>query len=329
MEDFKSFESLLYPLNDRQFEDIALRLFRFQLKNNPVYNQYVTNLHLDLSRVSSIQQIPFLPISFFKYHRVITGQWSPEVTYRSSGTTIQKASEHAIWKNQLYLDHALRCFETFYGDIRNYHLLALLPSYLERKDSSLVAMIDYFIKQSQSELSGFYLHNVDELLLDIDKAKRTNRKLILWGVTFALLDFAEQYQPDLENCIVFETGGMKGRRNEITRLQLHEILKKNFNVENIYSEYGMTELLSQAYRKGDNFFTGAPSMRVLGREINDPLKVGVLGETCALNVIDLANFHSVAFIETEDLGLVNKDGTFDVLGRLDNSDARGCNLLIA
>ncbi len=223
----------------------------------------------------------------------------------------------------------MRCFEQAFGNIADFQFLALLPSYLERRDSSLVAMMDYFIKRSQSPSSGFYLHDTAKLLLDLEKSKSSGlKKTVLWGVTFALLDIAERYQPDLSHCLVFETGGMKGRRLEITRNELHTILGQAFQVEGIYSEYGMTELLSQAYSRGKNAFFCPPWMKIVVRDVTDPMLKGLLNETGGINVIDFANLDSIAFIETDDLGKAYADGSFEIMGRLDNSDVRGCNLLV-
>ena len=328
MDTFKSFDRDLYSVNEDNFEDIALQLFHFQVENNPVYAAYVAHLRTDTRAVKSIEQIPCLPISFFKSHLLKTGDWQPETIFTSSGTTGQRTSSHAVRRMEFYRSHAVRCFEYFFGDIRQYHFLALLPSYLERRDSSLVAMIEYFIDKSHSRYSGFYLHNTDKMLQDIEKLKHDGKKTILWGVTFALLDLAERYNPDLSHCLVFETGGMKGRREEITRPELHSKLAKAFGVEKVYSEYGMTELLSQAYSGGKNAFFCAPWMKVVGRDMTDPLARGLLNETAGINVIDIANVDSIAFIETEDIGRVYADGSFEVLGRLDNSDVRGCNLMV-
>ncbi|MBA4058446.1 MAG: acyl transferase [Marivirga sp.] len=275
-----------------------------------------------------MEQIPFLPISFFKHHLIQSSNWEPEVTFTSSGTTNTRTSLHAIPSLEFYLRNARRCFEFFFGPVTNYHFLALLPSYLERKGSSLIAMMDYFVKESRSDFSAFYLNDIQKLLTDLQHLRQDERKTILWGVSFALLDLAEYHQTDLNPFMVFETGGMKGRRAEITRAALHDILNRSMNAPAIYSEYGMTELLSQAYTKGENRFFTPPWMKVLARELTDPMQKGLLNETGGINVVDLANYHSVAFIETEDLGRVYVDGSFEVLGRLDNSDIRGCNLLI-
>lgn len=293
-----------------------------------MYKAFVDNLSINPQNVSRLEDIPFLPIAFFKTHAMQTGGWTPETVFTSSGTTGATVSRHPVRDLGFYLRHSERCFEHFFGPLTDYHFLALLPSYLERQGSSLIAMMDHFIKASGSPHSGFYLYTIDTLLADLEKLKHDSRKVILWGVSFALLDLVEQHHPDLGHCLVFETGGMKGRRREITRAELHTTITQGLNVRSIYSEYGMTELLSQAYTKGGSQFTAPPWMKVIGREITDPLTKGIVGETAALNVIDLANWNTISFLETEDLGRVYPDGTFEVLGRMDNSDVRGCNLLV-
>lgn len=328
METFKSFESQIYTVNEDSFRDIALRLFRFQAQNNRVYESFLKHLAVDIGSVSTLEQIPFLPISFFKTHAIKTGEWAETVVFTSSGTTGTSTSRHYLPDLQFYLRHAERCFEFFFGPVNDYHFLALLPSYLERSGSSLIAMMEHFIKKSDSAYSGFYLHDTSRLLYDLHLLKDQERKIILWGVSFALLDLAESNPMVLDNVMLFETGGMKGRRREITRAELHQILTRAFGVDRVNSEYGMTELLSQAYTRGGQRFQSPPWMRIIGRELTDPLAKGLLGETAGINVIDLANIHSIAFIETEDLGKVYPDGTFEVLGRTDNSDVRGCNLLL-
>lgn len=328
MNTFKSFESQLYKVNAGSFDDIALSLFRFQAQNNPVYRNYVGNLAKNIDKIHTVCDIPYLPISFFKTQRIKTGQWDAEAVFTSSGTTGSVTSSHQIANLHFYLTHSVRCFEYFFGDIRDYHFLALLPSYLERSNSSLVAMMDHFIKSSGSSHSGFYLNDLKKLLKDLSELRNDARKVVLWGVSFALLDLAEQFQPDLEHCIIFETGGMKGRRKELTREELHATLCKGLNVSKIYSEYGMTELLSQSYSKGDSLFFSPPWTKTIGRDITDPFEKGLQNQTCGINVIDLANWHSISFIETEDIGKCYENGTFEVLGRLDNSEVRGCNLMV-
>ncbi len=327
MERFKSFASSLYSVNETNFNDIALEVFHFQAQYNPVYNAYITALGRDHRKVNTIQDIPFLPISFFKTQSIKTGEWNPEVEFLSSGTTEIIASRHEVWNLDFYLSIAERIFEEQFGPLDQYHIFALLPSYLERKGSSLISMIEHFIKKSKSRISGFYLKNHDELI-SVLKDKNQDRKVILWGVSFALLDLAELGKLDLSQCMIFETGGMKGRRKEMVREEFHRYLKERFNANHIHSEYGMTELLSQAYSKGEGYFTAPAWMKIIIRDINDPFAIGLKGKTGGINVIDLANFHSCAFIETQDLGNLGQDGRFEVLGRFDNSDLRGCNLLV-
>jgi len=328
LDTLKDFETKLYTVNDSRFEDIALELFHFQAVHNPVYRNYISNLRIDIGSIKQIGQIPFLPIRFFKSHDIKTGEWLPEVTFTSSGTTSSGNSRHAVRDLQFYLRHSQRCFEHFFGSITEFHLLVLLPSYLEREGSSLIAMIDHFIKQTGSDYSNFYLYDLEKLVQQLTLLKLDTRRTLLWGVSFALMDLAETHVVDLSHCLIFETGGMKGRRKEIVRSELHKYLKNSFHIEKVFSEYGMTELLSQAYSTGEGRFFCPPWMKVTSREITDPFQIGLLNETGGINVIDLANWHSVAFIETEDLGRVFEDGSFEVLGRADNSDVRGCNLLV-
>lgn len=329
MEITKSFASDLYTLNETGFDDIALAIFRFQAENNAVYASWISSLGIDWRKVKAVEEIPFLPVAFFKSQVIKSGDWPHKTVFRSSTTTGAMPSVHYVNDLPFYLQHARRCFEYFFGSVTDFHFFALLPSYLERGDSSLVAMIDFFIRESGSAYSNFYKDNLEKLLEDIDQARRDGkRKIILWGVTYALLDLVEKHGPDLSDCLIFETGGMKGRRRELTRSELHEVLKKGLRVDKIYSEYGMTELFSQAYTKGQSAFFCPPWMRVFIREVGDPF--GRLGsnKTGGINVIDLANFSTISFIETEDAGRVLGEGGFEVLGRLDNTDIRGCNLMV-
>jgi hypothetical protein len=329
LDNFKSFKGQLYSLNESNVSDIALQLFQYQARYNPVYARYLSYLKVDVTSVNKVNDIPFMPISFFKNHVLKTGTWQHEAMFASSGTTGSATSTHAIADLDFYLNHAERCFTHFFGPLSQYHFLALMPSYLERSNSSLVAMMASFIKKSKSNASGFYLHDYEKLLQDIERLKKDRtRKIIVWGVSFALLELAEQHRPDLAGCIIFETGGMKGRRKEITRDELHHQLKKGFNVEVIHSEYGMTELLSQAYSTGEEVFYPSPWMKIIIREVLDPFEKGLIGRAGGINVIDFANYHTIAFLETEDAGRVQADGSFEVLGRLDNSDVRGCNLMV-
>lgn len=315
-------------MNAENTRDIALKLFRFQAEHNPVYGSYIQHLGVIPEKVKTIETIPFLPISFFKNHSLKTGLWEPETVFSSSGTTGLTTSAHLIADVDFYLSHAEKCFAHFFGPLNQYHIFALMPSYLERTGSSLIAMLEHFVKKSYSRYSGFYLYDHEKLVHDLAQAKKDNRKIILWGVSFALLDFGEKFPVDLRGNIILETGGMKGRRKELTRHELHKQLKEHFNVTDIYSEYGMTELLSQAYTKGGDLFFPSPWMKIVVRETVDPLEKGLVSQAGGLNVIDFANFHSISFIETEDAGKLSPDGTFEVLGRLDNSDVRGCNLMV-
>lgn len=330
MEDFKSFSDGLENISPKDFESRALELFRFQAKVNQVYKSYLEARKVDVDSVKSLGEIPFLPIRFFKDFKVVSGSPSDfEDFYSSSGTTGMITSRHYFWSQSWYLNHASNIFEKFFGSLKDFHVLALLPAYLERPGSSLVSMAAHFIKESQSEYSGFYLYNQDELLEKLEFLSEGKRKILLLGVTFALLDLAESGKTFLptENLIVMETGGMKGRRKEMIREQVHGILKPYFRVQNIHSEYGMTELMSQAYSKGEGKYTIPSAMRVMLRDVNDPLSWANRSQG-GINIIDLANFHSCAFIETQDLGRIDENGYLEVLGRFDNSEIRGCNLLV-
>ncbi len=324
----QQFTSSLSSVNEHNFADIALAVFQFQAENNRVYKDYLKNLQLDYTKITSIQQIPFLPIEFFKTQRIVSGDWKPEAEFSSSGTTGENTSQHFVWSLPFYLTQSALTFEQFFGPLKDCAILALLPSYLEREGSSLIAMITHFIRQTHSEHSGFYLHNQEELLLKLEALRHSGKKVVLWGVSFALLDLAEKFEIDLSHCILIETGGMKGRRKELIREELHSFLCKRFNVPKIGSEYGMTELMSQAYSMGKGIYATPPWMKPSIREINDPFSTIAPGKVGGLNIIDLANTHSCAFIETQDLGKINQNGYFEVLGRIDNSDLRGCNLLV-
>ncbi len=328
MRRFKSFEKVLSSVNENNFEDIALSLFQYQARNNKVYRDYLTYLGVKASRINQIKAIPFLPVSFFKDHKVVSGEWKPEDVFLSSSTTGMTPARHYVKDQQGYLRNTEDIFRKFYGKLSDYHFFALLPSYLERKGSSLVVMAKHFIEQSGSKYSAFYLDNKEELIDNLSKAIPGNRKVFLLGVSFALLDLAEECAIDLSNCVVMETGGMKGRREELTREAMHKILCTRFNLKSVHSEYGMTELFSQAYSAGRGYFRSPPGMKVLVRDINDPFEILKDGKTGGINVIDLANIHTCAFVETQDLGRVRQDGNFEILGRIDNSDIRGCNLMV-
>ncbi|OOG77754.1 acyl transferase [Algoriphagus sp. A40] len=330
MQDFKSFSERLSFIESDRFEELALTIFRFQSIGNEVYKAYLDARRIDPKDVKSLDSIPFLPIRFFKDFPIVCGKPSDFSSfYSSSGTTGIITSKHFIWSEPWYLKHAQEIFEKNYGSLAEFHVLALLPAYLERPGSSLVSMAKHFIDESKSEHSGFYLYNQDELLEKLELLKTGSKKVLLLGVTFALLDLAESgkiFSP-IDNLMVMETGGMKGRRKEMIREEVHDNLKSFFRVKTIHSEYGMTELMSQAYSKGEGKYTLPASMRVILRDVNDPLSWSTRSQG-GINVIDLANFHSCAFIETQDLGRFDENGFLEVLGRFDNSEIRGCNLLV-
>lgn len=328
-------------LEPSDFEQVALQVFRYQALHNPVYSQYVKLLNIHIDEVSKLTQIPFLPIQFFKTHIVRTGLVSEaNITFRSSGTTGQETSRHDLYDEQLYKDVSEQIFQDNYGDLNQFHILALLPSYLERNNSSLVYMMQHFIEKSGSPYSGFYLNNTAEMLQVLHSLINNpdKKRILLLGVTFALLDLAEssndlQFIGKSGKVIVMDTGGMKGRRREMLREEVHDVLKRGFGVDNIHSEYGMTELLSQGYSSGNGSFVPGRTMRILLRDINDPFalydhNVGI-SKTGGINVIDLANLDTCSFIETQDLGRFEEiAGRFNVMGRFDNSDIRGCNLMV-
>jgi phenylacetate-coenzyme A ligase PaaK-like adenylate-forming protein len=330
MQYFKSFSERLKSLTEDNFEELALSLFHYQASHNPIYAAYLGARKIIPELIQSFAQIPFLPIQFFKDFDVISAKSSNyEGFFSSSGTTAMITSTHFFWSESWYRAHAKRLFESEYGPITNYHVLALLPAYLERKGSSLVSMADYFIEESGSEYSGFYLYNQTELVQQINFLKESDKKILLLGVTFALLDLSESGLEILpnQNLIVMETGGMKGRRKEMIREEVHDRLRSYFNTAVIHSEYGMTELMSQAYSKGAGKYTLPATMRVILRDPNDPLSFSARSQG-GINCIDLGNFHSCAFIETQDLGRIDTDGNLEVLGRFDNSEIRGCNLMV-
>lgn len=319
----------LSSLADQEFEVLALEAFQYQAAFNPLYRSYLDLLQKDPKQIHRLSDIPFLPIRFFKNHTIKTEEWTAVTTFSSSSTTGQQPSLHHLHSTELYETVSRQGFEFFYGGISEYCVLALLPSYLERSGSSLVYMADYFIRQSHYKESGFFLHDLAGLASQLEDCRLRKVPTLLIGVSFALLDLAEQFPIPLGDTIVMETGGMKGRRKEITREELHQILCSAFQLEQIHSEYGMTELLSQAYSKGEGLFLPSPTMRVLGRDITDPLSLQKPGQTAALNIIDLANINTISFIATEDIGQVYADHSFRVMGRLDKSDIRGCNLMVA
>ncbi|MGC1205409.1 MAG: acyl transferase [Flavobacteriaceae bacterium] len=311
-----------------EFENLALQIFNFQFENNTVYRSFCDLLYKHPSDVKTIQDIPFLPIQFFKTHQILSSNDSIKTTFSSSGTTGNTTSKHHITNLDIYKQSFSKGFNHFYGKTEDYVILALLPSYLERKGSSLIYMVDAMISQSKHKESGFYLNNLYELKDHLIKLDSEGKKVLLIGVSFALLDLVETYKFNLKNTIVMETGGMKGRRKELIRDALHNKLKSGFGVNQIHSEYGMTELLSQAYSKGHGVFNCPPWMKILTRDTEDALTLNNFKKAGGVNVIDLANINSCAFIATQDLGRVNENGTFEIIGRFDNSDIRGCNLMV-
>jgi len=313
--------------SNAEFETLALEIFRFQFENNTIYRSFCDLLYRHPSDVKHIENIPFLPIQFFKTHKVLSTKNAIEKTFTSSGTTGSVNSKHVVTDIKLYEKSYLEGFKCFYGDIEDYVVLALLPSYLERNGSSLIYMVDDLIKKSKQPESGFYLDNLKDLAQTLLKLEAKGQKTVLIGVSFALLDLIEHFQFNLKHTIVMETGGMKGRRKEIIRQELHEILKKGFGVTKIHSEYGMTELLSQAYSKGNGTFECPKWMKVLTRDTEDALSLQQPNKTGGINIIDLSNLNSCSFIATQDLGKVDENGQFEIIGRFDNSDIRGCNLM--
>jgi len=322
------FNKIFQPHSEVEFNALAIEVFKYQYLNNAVYKEFCDYLDVKIDEVKLIHEIPFLPIEFFKSHEIKTEEFIAEEVFLSSGTTGQNQSKHYVKEAQLYVKSFRNGFNQFYGNVEEYCVLALLPSYMEREGSSLIYMVDDLIKKSKHPQSGFYLNNLSELIKTLETLNRNNQKTILFGVSFALLDLAEAYKIDLGDVIVMETGGMKGRRKELTRSDLHNIYKKSFNVSEIHSEYGMTELLSQAYSTGNGIFNTPNGMKVMIRDINDPFSILSTGKTGGINVVDLANIYSCSFIATQDLGKIYPDNSFEVLGRFDNSDIRGCNLLI-
>ncbi|MGM9477351.1 acyl transferase [Pedobacter sp. GSP4] len=321
-------EDIFSLKNDQEFKSLALTIFKLQAENCNVYQEYISHLRIDVAQVKEIAEIPFLPISFFKTHSILSNSDPVEVTFSSSGTTGMVQSSHHVTTAKLYEQSYLQAFTEFYGDVTDYCFLALLPSYQQRSGSSLIYMVNDLIEKSQHPQSGYFLYNHGDLLQTLLDLKAKQQKTVLIGVTYALLDFIEKYDIDFPELIVMETGGMKGKRKEMVREELHEQLAAGFGVKHIHSEYGMTELLSQAYSLGEGIFNCPKWMQVLIRDTNDPLTLVDQGRTGGINVIDLANINSCSFIATQDLGRINPDNSFEVLGRFDNADIRGCNLLV-
>lgn len=315
--------------SEEEFVQTALEVFHFQAADNSVYAKYIALLNIDVNSVDSLEKIPFLPIEFFKSHKVVSTDEEAKAVFTSSGTSGNLTSRHYVPDLGIYEDSFTKGFEAFYGSINDYCILALLPSYLEREGSSLIYMMEKLIKDSGHPKSGFYLNNHEELIANIEELKGQNKKVLLLGVSFALLELAENHQLDLGDMIVMETGGMKGRRKELTREELHSIFTSRLGVKKVHSEYGMTELLSQGYSKRDSLFETPAWMKIMIRDAYDPFSYEKTGRSGGVNVIDLANLNSCSFIETQDLGKIHSDGKFEILGRFDNSDVRGCNLLVS
>ena len=314
--------------NKEDFKQMAFSAFRHQFENNKVYRSFCDLLYIHPSDIHSLEQIPFLPIQFFKNKKIISSLEEVQEVFTSSGTTGSITSKHYVTDIEFYKESYLKGFAHFYGNIEDYAVLALLPSYLERKGSSLVYMVADLIQRSKNKKSGFYLNNIEELAKKLIKIDQKGQKTLLIGVSFALMDLIEKYQFELKNTIIMETGGMKGRRKELVRDELHAFLQQGFGVNTIHSEYGMTELLSQGYSRGNGIFQTPPWMKVVTRDTEDALTIQKIGKTGGINIIDLANYNSCAFIATQDLGKVHQNGTFEIIGRFDNSDIRGCNLMV-
>lgn len=314
--------------SNADFTNVALQVFKHQFTNNKVYRSFCDLLYKHPSDVNSMEEIPFLPIEFFKKREILSVTDKVQQTFTSSGTTGSITSKHHITDLSWYEKSYLKSFQQFYGNIEDYTVLALLPNYLERKGSSLVYMVDDLIQRSKNPESGFYLNNLNGLAEKLHYLDANGNKILLIGVSFALLDLVEQHQFNLKNTIVMETGGMKGRRKELIRQELHTILSNGFGVATIHSEYGMTELLSQAYSNGNGIFNCPSWMKILTRDTEDPLTILPQEKSGGINVIDLANYNSCSFIATQDLGKVYKNNSFEIIGRFDNSDIRGCNLMV-
>lgn len=326
----KGLEERIFGINnDVEFHELAMEVFRLQAADNPVYREYLSTLNVDTGKIDSIERIPFLPIGFFRDREVITGNRKAELIFESSGTTGQIPSRHHVVSRKMYERSFMITFRSFYGDPSEQCILALLPSYLERGNSSLVYMTERLIRDSNHPDSGFYLDDFQKLS-DILKARSGDgHPTLLVGVSFALLDLAEQFpQPLSKNITLMETGGMKGRRKELIRAELQDRLCQAFSLDHVHSEYGMTELMSQAYSRGDSLFKPPPWMKIVTRDTYDPFELLPPGRSGGINVIDLANLFSCAFIETGDLGIVHENGSFEVRGRFDTAEARGCNLLV-
>ncbi len=329
--DDKELRKMIFGVKLDDFEAVALAIFQFQYDNNEIYRSYCKSIKTDVEQVKKMTQIPFLPIQFFKNKIITSTSFEPQVVFESSGTTGSINNKHYIKDLAIYEESFIKCFELFYKNIQEYCILGLLPSYLERNNASLVYMVDHLIKLSNNVNSNFYLNDFQKLSETILSNESKKQKTLLIGVSFALLDFTEAYQFNLQNTIVMETGGMKGRREEISKNALHQILKEKFGIDSIHSEYGMTELLSQSYSCGNNIFKSPPWKKILLRSEDDPFEIkSIINKsiTGAVNIIDFANLYSCSFIATDDIGQLHPDGSFEIIGRLENSDVRGCGLMV-
>jgi phenylacetate-coenzyme A ligase PaaK-like adenylate-forming protein len=321
--------SRLFSVSDLQtFEALSLEIFNYQVRHNEVYGRFVANLGIDIQSIKELKNIPYLPIEFFKSQKIICGNSPAEAIFSSSGTSGMVRSQHLVKDLSIYRESYRKAFQLFYGDIKDYVILALLPSYQEREGSSLIYMVDDLIGLSNQEKSGYFLYDHQSLKKTLEDLKKSKTPTILIGVSYALLDFVESHRIEFPELIVMETGGMKGKRKELLRAELHDILCVGFGVPSIHSEYGMTELLSQAYSKGNGIFYCPPWMKVTVRDTNDPLSLLGHNQTGGINITDFANIHSCSFLASQDLGKTYQDGSFEILGRFDNSDIRGCNLLV-
>lgn len=322
-------ERIFSVQNESDFETAAIDVFRYQFDNNRIYRRFATQLKKSPENVRTITDIPFIPVELFRSNIVLSGSFPVDIIFESSGTTNAIQGRHFVKDLLLYEESFSRTFRLFYGDPERYIIAALLPSYVERRGSSLVYMADNLIRKSGGKPGGFYIDNMEDFFSGVYKAESKGKQVLILGVSFALLDLAEKQPRDLSGAIVMETGGMKGRRKELTRAELHETLKQKLNLQSVHSEYGMTELMSQAYSKGDGIFYSPPWMKIMLRDPQDPLTFySEPGRTGGISIIDLANINSCSFISTGDLGKLHPDGGFEVLGRFDNSDIRGCNLMV-
>jgi hypothetical protein len=317
-----------YTLSDLEFESTAMELFKIQATENSIYKRFLDLINVNPENVNKVNEIPFLPIQLFKFHTIKTGDWNEQKVFLSSGTTQQIRSRHFVRDEKSYLSVAVKGFESVFGDLKEWIIIAYLPGYTENPSSSLISMVDELIRLSNNELSGFVEFDAEKLIERLQQSIIANKKVMLVGVAFALLDFVKANQLIMPELFILETGGMKGRGENFTRDDLHKVLSENFGTQNVYSEYGMTELFSQAYTtaKTSGFF-GIKTLKALIKDINDPMEIKKNGRYGVLNFIDLANVDTCAFIATQDIGLMNDDGSFEVIGRIDNADVRGCNLL--